>query len=129
MAKIGNQPPPQMMPRAPLWPWGGPRSVREKLVDPSQFRDKKKLGKKGDPKNPSLASAALLDSIGPAHSAEEMRLPMPPHPEGTDADLESFKDHGGLLQVAERADPEARRGIERGLERVSAAPDRVERMK
>ena len=74
MAKINNQPP-----KAPLWPWGGPRSVREKLVDPTQFDRKKKLKKTGNPKSPALASAALLDFIGPAHSSEELRLPTPPH--------------------------------------------------
>ena len=76
MAKLNNMPP-----RAPLWPWGGPRSVREKLVDPAEFDRKKKVAKKGDPKNPALASAALLDWIGPGHNADELRLPLPPHPD------------------------------------------------
>jgi len=58
MAKVNQQPP-----RAPLWPWGGPRSVRDRLVEPRQL-DTRKTKKKGDPKNPSLASAALLDFIG-----------------------------------------------------------------
>jgi hypothetical protein len=66
MAKISQQPP------APLWPWGGPRSVRERLVDPKQL-DRK--SRKGDPKNPALASAALLEFLAPAHSSEEVRLP------------------------------------------------------
>ena len=73
MAKINQQPP-----KTPMWPWGGPRSVRERLVDPAQFDRKKKLKKAGDPKNPALASAALMDFIGPAHSSEELRLPLPP---------------------------------------------------
>ena len=51
MAKVGQQP------KAPLWPWGGPRSVRDKLVDKTQVTSKAR--KKGDPKNPALASAAL----------------------------------------------------------------------
>ena len=89
MAKI-NQGPIQ---RSPMWPWGGPRAVREKLVDRNQF---KALRKKGDPKNPALASAELLDFIGPAHSAEELRLPMPPAPAGHDADVESYTDRPHL---------------------------------
>ena len=96
MAKINNQPP-----KAPLWPWGGPRSVRERLVDPAQV-NRKKAAKTGNPKNPALASAALLDFIGPAHSSEELRLPLPPHPGGHDADLEGFSDRPHLASVAGR---------------------------
>lgn len=123
MARINNQPP-----KAPLWPWGGPRSVRERLVDPSQV-DRKKLRKTGNPKNPALASAALLDFIGPAHSSEELRLPLPPHPGGHDADLEGFSDRPHLASVAGRGDEDQRRMLERGLSRVNAAPDRLERLK
>ena len=122
MAKINNQPP-----RAPLWPWGGPRSVREKLVDPSQFDRKKR--KAGNPRNPALASAALLDFIGPAHSSEEMRLPSPPNPKGHDADLEGFSDRPHLGRVAGRAEEEQRQLLERGLSRVNAPPERLERLK
>ncbi|NMO21603.1 hypothetical protein HPC49_32195 [Pyxidicoccus fallax] len=123
MARINNQPP-----KAPLWPWGGPRSVRERLVDPSQV-DRKKLRKTGNPKNPALASAALLDFIGPAHSSEELRLPLPPHPGGHDADLEGFSDRPHLASVAGRGAEEQRRMLERGLSRVNAPPERLERLK
>lgn len=123
MAKI-NQPP-----RTPLWPWGGPRSVQEKLVDPAQFDRKKKVSKKGDPKNPALASAALLDFIGPAHSSDELRLPLPPPPEGHDADLSAFADHQHLETLAQKADPEARRALEKQLAKVSATPERLERLR
>jgi hypothetical protein len=121
MAKINNQPP-----RAPIWPWGGPRSVRERLVDPAQFNKKRKTG---DPKNPALPSAALLDFIGPAHSSEAMRLPMPPPPLGHDADLEGFQDRAYLGSVAERAQPEQRELLEQSLARLSAPPERVDRLK
>lgn len=121
MAKINNQPP-----RAPIWPWGGPRSVRERLVDPAQFNKKRKVG---DPKNPALPSAALLDFIGPAHSSEEMRLPMPPPPLGHDADLEGFQDRAYLASVAERAQPEQRELLEHSLSRLNAPPERVDRLK
>lgn len=111
-----------------MWPWGGPRSVREKLVDRAQL-DRKGARKKGDPKNPSLASAALIDFIGPAHSADELRLPMPVPPGGHDADLEGFVDRPFLAQVAARLEDEAQGSIERGLSSVKATPERVERLK
>ena len=122
MAKINNQPP-----RAPLWPWGGPNSVREKLVNPSQLDRKKR--KIGNPKNPALASAALLDFIGPAHSSEEIRLPSPPHPKGHDADLEGMSDRPYLGSVAGRGDTEQRQLLERSLGRINAPPDRMDRLK
>ena len=117
MAKI-NQPPPQM----PAWPWGSRRTVREKLVNPAQLD--RKARKKGDPKNPALASAALLDSIGPAHSADELRLPLPPMPEGHDADLAAMTDRQSMQSVAERRDEGQRRALENGLSVVRAAPER-----
>ncbi len=121
MAKIGGQ-----QPRAPAWPWGGPRAVRDKLVDKAQL---KSVRKKGDPKNPALASAALLESIAPAHSAEELRLPMPPMPGGHDADLEGYQDRQSLGTVAERMEEVAQLALSRGLAALRAAPDRVERLK
>ncbi len=121
MAKIGDPP------RAPQWPWGGPRSVREKLVDRSQITTKAR--KKGDPKNPSLASAALLDSIGPAHSAEELRLPMPPMPLGHEADVEGYTDRPHLSTVRERMEEHRQAELERNLGSVRAPPDRVERLR
>ncbi|MBI3186071.1 MAG: hypothetical protein HYZ28_28375 [Myxococcales bacterium] len=124
MAKIN-----QLPPRVPLWPWGGPRTVRERLVEPTQFDRKKRAGKKGDPKNPALASAELLDFIGPSHSSEELRLPMPPHPEGHDADVEAFQDRPHFQSVADRADPDSRKAIDRGLVRVQASPERLERLR
>lgn len=121
MAKINNQPP-----KAPLWPWGGPRSVRERLVDPAQI---KKAKKTGNPKNPALASAALLDFIGPAHSSEELRLASPPNPRANDAPLEGYSDRPQLESVAGRAETEQRRLLERGLSRINAPPDRMDRLK
>jgi hypothetical protein len=124
MAKIYSPPP-----KLPAWPWGAPRTVREKLVDPSQFDRKKKLKKSGDPKNPALASFALLESIGPGHSSEELRLPLPPHPDGHEADLEGFNDRPHLESVAAKGQGDARALLERGLRAISAAPDRLDQMK
>lgn len=123
MAKIGGQ-----QPRAPAWPWGGPREVRGKLVDKTQL-ERKNVRKKGDPKNPALASTALLDFIGPAHSAEEIRLPLPPGPAGHDADVEGYLDRGPLSTVAERMQEAQQETLQRGLGMLRAAPDRVERLK
>lgn len=123
MAKIGQQ-----QPRAPMWPWGGPRSVRDKLVDRTQL-DRKNVRKKGDPKNPALASAALIDFIGPAHSAEELRLPMPVPPGGHDADIEGYSDRPQLQSVAERMNEMRQAALERGFQSLRAAPDRVERLR
>ncbi len=124
MAKINQQPPP-----TPMWPWGGPRSVRERLVGRAELDRKRGVTKKGDPKAPALASAALLEFIGPAHSSEEMRLPMPPPPSGHDADLASFLDRPYLQSLGKRGSSEQRREMERGLARVNASPDRVDRLK
>ncbi len=124
MAKINQNPP-----RGPMWPWGGPRSVRERLVEPAQFDRKKQLRKAGNPKSPALASAELLDFIGPAHSADELRLPLPPYPQGHDADLEAYQDRQSLASAAEKLDPEERRAIDRGLARLAVPPERLERMK
>lgn len=121
MAKVGQQP------KAPLWPWGGPRSVRDKLVDKTQVTSKAR--KNGDPKNPALASAALLDFIAPAHSAEELRLPMPPMPSGHGGDTEGFLDRPYVSTVAERMSEYRQAELERGMQAVRAAPERVERLR
>lgn len=118
----------QQPPRGPVWPWGGPRTVRERLVDRNQV-DRKRAGKSGNPKSPALASAALLDFIAPAHSSEELRLPLPLPPPGHDADVETFYDRPHLVSVGERASPEERQQLERAFAGVQAAPDRLERMK
>jgi hypothetical protein len=120
MAKVGQQQ------RAPLWPWGGPRSVRDKLVDKSQVTSK--IRKKGDPKNPALASAALLESISPAHSAEELRLPAPPMPKGHEADVEGFLDRPYVSTVAERMSEYRQAELERAMGALRAAPERMDRL-
>jgi hypothetical protein len=125
MSKINSQPPP-----TPMWPWGGPRSVRERLIDRAQL-DRKKLGKAGNPKAPALASAALLDFIGPAHTSEELRLPLPPYPDGHDADVEGFLDRPYLNSVAKRAGEEGEGNgqLERALPQINASQERLDRLK
>jgi len=128
MARIGDgQPPPS---RIPIWPWGGPRSVREKLVDPAQLDRKRR--KKGDPRSPPLASAELLDFIGPGHTADEVRLPPPPSPYGEgDAavDIQPFPDRTFTRQVSERREDHGRRSIESALARLGIPSDKMERMR
>jgi hypothetical protein len=113
-------------PLGPRWPWGGPRSVRERLVDPAQLERRKT--KKGDPKNPPLASAALMDFIGPAHSSEELRLPLPPQPPGMEAELQGFSDRPHLQTALHRAGEEQTRALERRLSRLSVPADRLGRL-
>jgi hypothetical protein len=122
MAKINQQP------KAPQWPWGGRGAVREKLVNRAQL-GVKGAKKKGDPKNPALASAALLDSIGPAHSADELRLPMPPVPAGHAGDVDSVLDRPHLSTVAERMNEQRKLALERGLSALRAPPERIDRLK
>ncbi len=124
MARIGQPPPPPL----PPWPWGGPRSVRERLVDRAQL-DRKARGKKGDPKNPALASAALLDFIGPAHSADELRLPMPVAPPGLDAEVESALDRPVLSGLTAHLDEDVQAALDQGLGGLQASPERVERLR
>jgi len=126
MAKIGGD----NTPRVPLWPWGGTRSIREKLVDPAQFDRKKKARKLGDPKQPPLASAALLEFMGAGHTSDEVRLPPPPSPfgQGTE-EITPFPDRAFTRTVVERGEEGQRFAVESALSRVSVAPDKLERMK
>lgn len=122
MSRIGN-------PNVPAWPWGGPRSVREKLVDPAQL-DRKRRKKLGDPKRPALASAQLLEFMGPGKTSDELRLPPPPSPFGDGArELTPFPDRAFTRQVTERGDEAARRMLEGALARISVAPDKLNRMR
>ncbi len=124
MARVGQGPTPP-----PPWPWGGPRSVREKLVDPAQFERKRRL-KKGDARNPPLASAELLDFMGPGHSSDELRLPPPPSGfEGTSGDLEPFPDRSFTRRVVERSEERHRQNLERAMAKVQMAPERLDRLK
>lgn len=124
MAKINQQPQP-----GPMWPWGGPRNVRERLVDRAQLDRTKKTGKTGNPKAPAMASSALLDSIGPAHNSEGLRLPLPTPPPGHDADVETFYDRPHLINVGRRSEDDKKQMLDRAFARLNAPPDRVERMK
>lgn len=109
--------------RVPVWPWGGPRSVRERLVDPSVF-DRKKRRKAGDPKSPALASADLLDFIGPGHTSDELRLPLPPGFGDGSEEFRPFPDRELTAEICELGGQELRQGLEQLLKRLALPPDR-----
>lgn len=125
MSKVGDQ-----NPKTPVWPWGGPQSVRDRLVDPSQFDWRKRPRKLGDPKKPSLASSELLDFMGPGHTSDELRLPPPPSPfgEGTE-EIAPFPDRAFTRQVVARGDAPQRKAVESALERATISPERLDRMR
>jgi len=120
MAKIKDDRPT----RAPQFPW----DVRS-IVRPKQLERTGKVKRKGDPKNPALASVALLDFIGPGHNADELRLPMPPMPAGHDADLAAFTDRSYVAGFLERSGEDMQALTERLLDKVRASPERTERLK
>ena len=105
--------------------WVGPKRLRERLVDPLQLERAGKARRQGDPKHPALASAALMDFIGPAHSADELRLPLPPQPGGRYAELTPFSDRPNLQAAVERGVAENTAALERALRGVSAVPKRM----
>ena len=115
-------------PNAAFWPWPG--NVREKLVERGQLIERKKASKKktGDPKNPPLASAALLEFMGPGRSSEELRFPAPISPrqgEARMAEDSGLEALGGLL---ERADDAQNANLSRDLGRLNVPADRLERL-
>lgn len=116
-------------PNVPFWPWPG--NVREKLVERSQLVERKKSNKKkaGDPKNPPLASAALLEFMGPGRSSEELRFPAPLSPrqgEPRTAEDSGLEALSGLL---DRASDDQTANLARDLGRLNVPADRLERLK
>jgi hypothetical protein len=110
-----------------MWPWGGAKNVQEKLVKASQLKSRR-ANRKGDPKALPLASAALLEFIGPARSSEELRLPAPPMPWERDPS-NSFSEHENLEQALERSSPESSKQLQKQLLMLQVPADRLERLK
>ena len=123
MANINQRPP-----QPPYWPWGPRRTVRERLVDLKQLRDRQLARKKGDPKNPPLASAELIDFMGPGHSSDAVRLPPPPLPIELEAEVGGEVGLATLKTLADRAGEEKNQPLSRNLSSVNATPERVDRM-
>ena len=121
---------PEIRDKPPKWNFNP--EARASLVTWTQVRpernSKRKVVKKGDPKNPSLPSAALMESIGPAHSADELRLPLPPPPPGRSADLVGFMDFPQLQGVVERLDEGERDRLSGQLSRITLTPERRDRL-
>lgn len=112
----------------PFWPWAG--NVREKIVERNQLIDRKKAKKKGgDPKNPPLASAALLDFMGPGHTSEELRFPAPVSPRAGEPRLAEESALGALGELLERGSESGAAGVTRELARLGVPADRLERLK
>ncbi|HYX91012.1 MAG TPA: hypothetical protein VE782_05590 [Myxococcaceae bacterium] len=111
--------------RGSVFRWGAPKGLRERLVNRSQLERARKARRKGDPKHPALASAALMDFIGAAHSGDELRLPSPPQPGGRYAELTPFSDRPNLQAAVERGVAEKTAALERALRGVSAVPKRM----
>lgn len=123
MARIGDP----ASSGAPVWPWGAPRNVRERLVDPSVF-DRKKRRKSGDPKSPALASADLLDFIGPGHTSDELRLPMPPGYEDGSEDFRPFPDRELTAELCSQGSEEARGVLAQAVKSLALPPERQARV-
>jgi hypothetical protein len=123
MAEI-NRPPPN-----PYWPWGANRLVREKIVALEQLERKQRAKRRADPKNPPLASSALLEFMGPGHTSEELRLPEPQIPVELQAELGGEVGLSVLRSIKDRSEPDSQKKLERGLTQVKATPERVERLR
>jgi len=113
---------------AAYWPWSA--NVREKIVERNQLIDRKKAKKKGgDPKNPPLASAALLEFMGPGHTSEELRFPAPISPRQGDARTSEESALPALENVLERGSDSANQGIAKEIQRLGVPADRMERLR
>lgn len=122
MSKVNTQ-----SPKSSMWPWGGAKNVQEKLVKASQLQNRRTSAKR-DPKNPPLASAALMEFIGPPQSSEALRLPAPPLPWEADPSR-SFSEREALEQALERSSPDASRQMQKQLLAMQVPADRLERLK
>jgi hypothetical protein len=124
MSEVENMPKINTPSPNSMWPWGGAKNVQEKLVRASQLQSRRTNWKRD--KTPPLASAALLEFIGPAHSSEALRLPAPPIPLERDS---SFSESEGLTQALERSSPESSRQLQKQLLALQVPAERLERLK
>jgi hypothetical protein len=108
-----------------MWPWGGAKNVQDKLVRASQLQSRRANQKRG--KALPLASAALLEFIGPAHSSEALRLPAPPAPLERGLSF-SFSESEGLAQALERGSPESSEQLQKQLLALQVPAERLERL-
>ena len=113
---------------AAFWPWSA--NVREKIVERAQLVDRKKVKKKGgDPKNPPLASAALLEFMGPGHTSEELRFPAPVSPRAGEPRTSEESALPALENMLDRGSDQATQGVARELQRLNVPADRLERLR
>lgn len=123
MGKI-NHPPA----RGPAFPWGEARAVRDRLVEPSQLDRGKRKRRNGAAGDPPLASSALLDFIGPAHCADELRLPPPPPPGRPGVEWAPFSDQSHLEAALERGEEGATPALRSAMEALTGPRERRERL-
>ncbi|MBS2030512.1 MAG: hypothetical protein JST54_21600 [Deltaproteobacteria bacterium] len=113
---------------AAFWPWSA--NVREKIVERAQLIDRKKTKKKGgDPKNPPLASAALLEFMGPGHTSEELRFPAPVSPRAGEPRTAEESALPALEGMLDRGSDAANQGIAKEIQRLGVPADRMERLR
>lgn len=122
MSKVQQQQPQS------IWPWGSRAQVRGRLVHRNQI-DAKRDRRKGNMRNPALASAALWKWINPPATSDELRLALPPLPPGHDADETAMLDRPFLQSVAERGSADERRNLEHAFKQLTAPAERTERLK
>ena len=112
-----------------MWSWGGARNVQEKLIRSSQL-ESRQTSRKRDAQSAPLASAALLEFIGPARSSEELRLPSPPMPwSGKEDASNAFSEREELAQALERGTSESLGKLKKQLMVLNVPADRLERLK
>ena len=113
---------------AAFWPWSA--NVREKIVERAQLIDRKKAKKKGgDPKNPPLASAALLEFMGPGHTSEELRFPAPVSPRAGEPRTAEESALPALENMLDRGSDSANQGIAKEIQRLGVPAERMERLR
>lgn len=110
-----------------FWPWPG--NVREKIIERNQLVARKKVKKGGDPKNPPLASAALLEFMGPGHTSEELRFPAPVNPRQGDARTSEQSGLPTIEGLVERGGEAQNQALGKELQRLGVPQDRLDRLR
>jgi hypothetical protein len=114
-------------PQPAFWPW--PANVKEKLVDRAQLDRKKGKTKAGDARNPPLASAALMEFMGPGHTSEELRLPLPIAPYERDAQTSGGTDQPVVAELMDKASGLNTDSLQRTMARLQVPPARLDQLK
>ena len=98
-----------------------------KMTNVTRIEEAKKA--KGDPKNPPLASSALLEFMGPGHTSEELRFPGPVSPRSGEPRLQEDGGLGDIESLLDHAGESANKSLARELSQLNVPADRLERLK